>query len=102
MPPPPPAYFGITDPDQAAWLATKLTPHPFGTYLDRLQLEGPVGNGLPATYIACSQEYFASTATSRERARALPGWIYREIATGHDAMLTCPDALTEMFVEVAR
>jgi hypothetical protein len=33
--------------------------------------------------------------------RAEAGWRYREIATGHDAMVTEPEQLSEMLMEVA-
>ena len=35
------------------------------------------------------------------RARAAAGWRYREIATGHDAMVTAPRELTDLRLEVA-
>jgi hypothetical protein len=33
--------------------------------------------------------------------KAQPGWIYRELETGHDAMILAPDALTEMLMRDA-
>jgi pimeloyl-ACP methyl ester carboxylesterase len=59
-----PDYYGITDPEQAAWLQAKLTPMPFRTYFDKLELRHPLGNGVPATYIACTEPLRASTAHS--------------------------------------
>lgn len=96
IPPAAPEHFGITDPAQAAWVQTKVTPHPLQTYYDRLTLNHPLGNGLPATYIACSNPAFAATELSREIARAMTGWTYLEIPTAHDAMLLMPVELTEM------
>ncbi|HSV83272.1 MAG TPA: alpha/beta fold hydrolase [Ramlibacter sp.] len=96
IPPNAPAYYGITDAGQAAWLAAKLTPHPLRTYFDKLQLRHPLGNGLPATYIACTQPLFPATEPSRALARSLPGWRYLEIATAHDAMLLQPAELSEL------
>ncbi len=37
-----------------------------------------------------------------ERARTEPGWRYRELATGHDAMITAPKELADLLVEAAR
>lgn len=34
MPPPPPSVFGITDASDAAWVASRLKPHPIKTYED--------------------------------------------------------------------
>jgi hypothetical protein len=89
-------HFGITDPRQVAWVKPRLTPHPLQTYYDKLNLQHPLGNGLPVTYIACSKPYFASTALSREIAQAMPDWAYLSIPTGHDAMVLMPGELTEM------
>jgi len=100
IPPADPAHFGITDPHQAAWLQPKLTPHPLQSYYDPLHLQHPLGNGLPATYIACTEPYFASTALSREIAKATPGWTCLEIPTAHDAMVLMPRELTAMLAAI--
>lgn len=52
MPVPDPKAFGVMDPADGAWLKAKCTPHPISTYEDSFKLKGPVGNRLPATYIA--------------------------------------------------
>ncbi|MDO9437057.1 alpha/beta fold hydrolase [Hydrogenophaga sp.] len=100
IPPAEPAAFGVTDPAQAAWVASKITPHPLQSYYDRLDLKNPLTNGVPATYIACSNPYFTSTVVSRQFAQQAPGWRYQEIATAHDAMLLLPDELTAMLLAI--
>lgn len=100
IPPPDPSYFGITDPVMAAWVNTLVTPHPLQTYNDRIQLHHPLGNGLPGTYIACAKPMFATNALSREIARSVPSWRYREIDTGHDAMLLWPTGLTAVLADI--
>ena len=92
VPPNSPGYYGITDPQMAAWLQTKLTPHPFQTYFDKLQLRNPLGNGVPATYIAC--------AKPRELAKSMQGWTYLELPTAHNAMMLMPRELTEMLAGI--
>lgn len=95
-----PRYFGISEPDLIAWITPKLTPHPFQTYVDKLRLDHPLGNGLPVTYIACTEPYNRGTTSSRELLKSLEDWTSLEIATGHDAMLTAPEALTAMLAEI--
>jgi hypothetical protein len=52
-----------------------------------------------ATYILCTQpEGFRRFA---EQVRDDPGWRYRELATGHDAMVTQPRELADLLLEVA-
>jgi pimeloyl-ACP methyl ester carboxylesterase len=100
VPPPPPAYFGVSDPAQAQWLAPQLTPHPLSTFTSPLHLDHPLGNGRPVTYIACTDPCFKETAAYRDYARQMPGWAYLEIATGHDAMVSAPAELTRLLDEL--
>jgi pimeloyl-ACP methyl ester carboxylesterase len=101
VPCPEPEAFGVSEPDQAAWLRRRLTPHPLRCYQSPLRLDASAGNGRPCTYIACSDPFYAPLAGVRERIRGEPGWTWREIATGHDAMVSDPVALTAMLEEVA-
>jgi pimeloyl-ACP methyl ester carboxylesterase len=98
---PTPDKFGVTDPQQVAWLMRRLTPHPLKAYTEPLALQHPPGNGLPRTYIAVTDPWYAPLAGIRERLRGQPDWSWREIAAGHDAMLTSPAALTAMLLEIA-
>ncbi len=99
---PAPEKFGVSDPAQAAWLQRRLTPHPLKAYSDPLQLENAPGNGLPRTYIAVTDPWYAPLADVRQAIRAQPDWDWRELAAGHDAMLTSPAALAQMLDALAR
>jgi pimeloyl-ACP methyl ester carboxylesterase len=95
VPPPSAASFGVTEPAQAAWLDARLTPHPLSTFKSPLRLDNKVGNGLPATYIVCSDPVYGPLQASRD-------WVKRngmdmvELRTGHDAMVTAPEALADL------
>lgn len=97
----PPAAFGVKDPADAAWVARHLTPQPVGTYLQPLLLKAPLGNGLPRTYIECTGDPIATLEPTKARVRADAGWQLRTLATGHDAMVTAPAALTELLTDLA-
>jgi pimeloyl-ACP methyl ester carboxylesterase len=99
IPVPDPRAFGVTDPSDAAWLKAKCTPHPLSTYEDRFKLHGPVGNNLPATYIAVKPDY-APLGAVREFARSQKHWSYLEMDAGHDAMITSPEALSRILLAV--
>ena len=81
--------FGIFNPADAAYLVSKLTPHPLATFTSALKLNGPVGNGLPASYITCTNPVYEPAVVCRQRAEEA-GWPIVELATGHDAMITAP------------
>jgi pimeloyl-ACP methyl ester carboxylesterase len=98
MPPPAPSVFGVTEAKDAAWVASRLRPHPIKSYEDTLELKRPLGAGLPKTYIACTNPTYRPNAPARRWAQAQPDWAYFELATGHDAMIMAPDALTDMLM----
>lgn len=95
IPPPPAASFGLSDPAQQAWLAARLTPHPLGTYESPLNLKNKFANGLPAVYISCTDPAYGPLNASKEWTRK-SGIKMVEIKTGHDAMVTMPEKLTDM------
>lgn len=99
---PAPDKFGVTDPRQAAWLQRRLSPHPLKGYTDALLLRHPIGNGLPCAYIAVTDPWYAPLAGVRDWAKAQPGWQWREIRAGHDAMVTSPDDLSTLLMEIAQ
>lgn len=100
VPPNPPSRYGITDPVQAAKIAAKRTPQPLSVYYDELTLRNPLGNALPATYIACSEPYNPYTASSRDRVKTIADWNYLEIPTQHNAMMLMPRELAEMLAAI--
>jgi hypothetical protein len=103
VPPLPAVTFGVTTEEDTQWVNAKMIAHPLATLLQPLELSNPVAAALPRTYIHCK-----ATATGRSlfeqfarRAQAEPGWRYRELATGQDAMVTEPVQLAALLPEVA-
>ena len=97
--PPEPSVFGVPDGPDADWVRRRMTPHPFGTLTSALSLPGGPANGLSATYVACTAPVYPSLSSARDRARQQPGWAWREIAAGHDCMVTAPRATAELLME---
>lgn len=95
IPCPPAEAFGILDSDQQRWVEARLTPHPTRTYETAIHFEGAPGNGLPCRYIRPTDPAYQSAGASVQLARSL-GWPIQEIATGHDAMVSAPEALANL------
>lgn len=96
LPAPRPASLGLTQSEDIAFVESRLTPHPIGSYEAAFQLQHPIGNGLPATYLACTQPSFAAMASSHQYVRKnAPHWNWRELATSHDAMVSAPALVLE-------
>jgi pimeloyl-ACP methyl ester carboxylesterase len=92
--------FGVTRPEDIAFLESRLTPHPLATFSTPLELENPAGNGLEARYITCTEPAYVPAKRSLERAQQ-KGWPIAELATGHDAMITAPLATADLLERLA-
>jgi pimeloyl-ACP methyl ester carboxylesterase len=95
VPPPPPSALGVSDPAQTQFVQNRLTPHPFSSFVSPLRLTNKVGNGLPTTYIVCTDPFYAPTESGRTWAKAA-GWRMLEIKSGHLAMVIAPDRLADL------
>jgi len=100
----PPAYdfLGVSNPDDLAWLERRLVPHPFKSWCDPVRRYGDGYDRIAKTFIRCTLPSGRAASLSAERARESSDWDYREIEAGHDAMITAPDALVEMLVEIGQ
>jgi pimeloyl-ACP methyl ester carboxylesterase len=102
MQPPTLSAMGIPDDHpRAAWVRRRVTPHPLATYRTPLTLRNPIGNGLPCTYVHCTQPSYDTLAPVRAWVRSLEGWHWEELASGHDAMVLDPDLLADLLVRLA-
>lgn len=95
-------HLGITNAADAAWVGARLVSQPYGTYQEPIQLNNPAAETLQRSYVYCSAGAFAARfATFAKQASEDPRWHYAELATGHDAMITMPDALAQVLMEMA-
>lgn len=101
MPVPDARFFGLTDPADLAWVQRRLRPHPYGCYLTPQQLpnqaQGRGALALPRTYIDCVEPFFSDYNGLKQRLKADPGWTYIEMRTGHNAMISAPHELAQLF-----
>lgn len=95
LPPPDASAFGIRDPEQAAWVQRRLTPHPISTFFSPLPIKGLPGNGLPARYVSCTDPRYHPAEQVSAWVEPM-GWPVEELPTGHDAMVIDPQALVEV------
>jgi len=103
FPPPDASVFGLTG-DDAAWVNRRQTPQPLGVYLDGQSFDEPRLARLARTFINCNNPALATIEVSRERvksdiAKADKSWQWREMACGHDAMVSHPKELSKILLE---
>ncbi|WP_407529044.1 alpha/beta hydrolase [Methylobacterium oryzisoli] len=100
LPVPGPDAFPIPAGPAKDWFMQRLRPHPIGTYESPMRLTKPAGADLAVTYVAYTSQALASIEPSRQRARAKPGWQYRELAVPHDVEVPNPEIVVEVLTGV--
>lgn len=89
---------GVTAPADVAWLEPRLVPHPWKTYTEPVRL-APAASGVPGAFVECV-DWMRVFEPYRRRAESR-GWPVRELACGHEAMVTHPRELAEALVALA-
>lgn len=77
------------------WIGRHLTSQPGGVYDATLEFDAARLAGLRRVFIDCTAPALPTIAASRARVRSEPGWEVVELATGHDAMASAPQALAD-------
>jgi pimeloyl-ACP methyl ester carboxylesterase len=95
-----PEFYGITDPADIAWMTPRLTDQPAATYEQPLHLSRGKFPG-PRTYVRCAASDKIPSEMAK-RARNDPTFELRELQAGHDVMVTAPDLLIELLLDLAR
>jgi len=95
----PMSFYGVTDPAQIEWMKPKLTPHPWKCFEQKLVLRNePAMRAIPETHIVCT-----STLPGRDVAAlkaSSQGRVW-DIDTGHDLMISEPEAVADLLLRVA-
>ena len=102
--PPQPSVLGVAESDvpETQWLGRRLTPHPAACFTERLVVKNGGISTLPRIYLDCTkQSIYGPQNPFAQVARNEPGWTVQTIDSGHDAMLTAPDALSHAILEIA-
>jgi pimeloyl-ACP methyl ester carboxylesterase len=94
------AFYGIDDADALAWTDARLTGHPWKCFEQKLDLTNEDALwAIPQYHIVCSSTLATRDRDLMERARA-EGRLW-EIDTGHDLMITEPQAVASALLEIA-
>jgi pimeloyl-ACP methyl ester carboxylesterase len=94
----------IPDPADRAWLFARLVPQSLATCTQPLRLGNPAATALPRAFVFCADGKGDAaedpTVRNAAKARAAPGWRYRELAANHLAPITAPEAVTEALLSL--
>ena len=110
FPPPDPGVFGLAGADYE-WVKRRQTAHPGHTYEAPLDFDPQRVAAVPRTFVSCTQPALGTIDAIRPRMADAKYWdgAWRsgggarvvELKTGHDPMVSEPDALTRILLECA-
>ena len=110
FPAPDPAVFGLAAEDHA-WVKRRQTPHPGHTYQAPLQFDPRRVAGVPRTFVDCVNPRLGTIDSIRPRVRDAKFWDGAwmggggvrvvELDTGHDPMVSAPQALADLLAGCA-
>ncbi len=101
--PAPMGLFGVTDPEDKAWLRTMLSDESARCFQQPVRLDNPAAAAIPRTHIHCvgsTPEGVARRPVPATQPNGTPSQV-RELQSGHDCMITAPDQLTELLLTAA-
>jgi pimeloyl-ACP methyl ester carboxylesterase len=91
--------YGVTDPADLAWMADRLTGHPWKCFEQKLELSDEAALwSIPEYHIVCTSTLATRDPALVQKARD-EGRLW-DIDTGHDLMITEPDAVTNALLKV--
>ncbi len=94
-------FYGVTDPDDLAWMAERLAPQPWACFEQKLVLEDEEAVwALPQFHVVCESTLLSRDPRIIEPARA-EGRLWH-VDTGHDLMITEPEFVAGALGEIAR
>jgi hypothetical protein len=92
--------YGVTDPSDLAWMAERLTGHPWKCFEQPLSLHNEDALwAIPQFHIVCTSTLATRDAAQMGLGRA-EGRLW-DIDTGHDLMITEPERTAEALAQVA-
>lgn len=100
VPPRSAAFFGIDDPADRAWVDGLTTDQPFATFTQPIRLSGAHRRVANRTFVLAARYNPSAFHGIAARLRDDPSWRVAEIDTGHDVMVTEPEALSRLLLEV--
>ena len=96
----PACSYGVTDPDDLAWMAERLTAHPWKCFEQPLDLTNEAALwAIPQYHIVCTSTLATRDTDLMAKARA-EGRLW-DIDTGHDLMITEPEKVADALLQVA-
>jgi pimeloyl-ACP methyl ester carboxylesterase len=99
VPPHDPTEFGVTDPNDVRWMRERLRPHPLLAYQQPVHMPEGHTSHIRRSYIWCTASGFLKPDADRARR---DGWQMYEITSSHEVMITAPNELAQLLLEIEK
>lgn len=90
---PPAAAFDVNETD-SAWVSSKMTAQPVGTFTEKLRVSGAFLKVPRKSFIGVTKGEQAFFKAVADRYATEPAWQVHQVDCGHDVMIDKPDELT--------
>jgi pimeloyl-ACP methyl ester carboxylesterase len=98
--PPPMSLWGLAATEHLDFVGPREVRHPYGCMTQPVTLTNPSETGLlPKAFIYCSSPATGSFDQFAARYRSDRAWRFRELKTGHDAMILAPEEVARALLE---
>ena len=95
------SFYGVNEPEEAAWMLERLTPHPWKAIEDRLEVRDPEAlDRIPRYHIVADSSVAFGVHDKLPAEDRAPGH-YWEIEGSHDLMLTNAEGVAHILLEIA-
>ncbi len=96
-------FYGVTDPQQIAWMEPKLTPHPWKCFEQKLFFQNEeVMRDIPQSFVTTNVQKDLLNDELRAAVREMTNGRFWEVDTGHDLMISEPEQLAEILAAIAQ
>lgn len=99
LPAPSPEVFGVTDPQDVAWLRSRLTPHPYRTYSESVGVLHPPD--VDWYYVDLERTMQRALSEEKRRIRAQYPDRYFRLPAGHLDPVLAPGTVAEFLLQIA-
>jgi pimeloyl-ACP methyl ester carboxylesterase len=95
-----PRIFGV-DGDDRAWMLERQTEQPAAFYEQPAGYNFDTWSTLPRAFVECTSPATSAVDRTRSRISGIDDWTIRSLPTGHYPMVTMPEKLTAVLIDLA-
>jgi pimeloyl-ACP methyl ester carboxylesterase len=95
------ADFGVTEPEDAAWVSRRLTPHPLRCFEEPVVYGDGVASVARKTFVRSEQFPGPYGARLIDRFEQDPAWETQRWDVGHNSMVIVPEDVVSLLVDAA-